>query len=335
MTDAPSDRDFLTRDAMWSEPQADWLPIARAVFRLAITHSGRWQSTKAFLQHDLNPISIEALKEFKSRQDKADADLVDNETDPLSLYNLTTTLLNRACAHRAEIDLDEACFTFSFDRAACSPSCVIGGPPWALLIPPRDPVEIDPWLELEREARFNQGDGLYLADDEEATHRAQQFEAVRAATNHVWNQLMLPAFGQLVSAGRVKVYAQVESRVAQFRQLPAHLWSKLTVENWQHGTACDPEGNRYYSIHAADSLPKVSPTQASTTAVEIAATKALASELRGSPNLSRKQASNWLMTNGYPFLETGRAFLDRVWPDARELAGLPKLAPVGRKKSKH
>src|SRR4029077_10094210 len=54
----------------------------------------------------------------------------------------------------------------------------------------------------------------------------------------------------------------VQSPLAQFQQLPADLWSRLEVEDWQHGIACDFEGSRYYSIHAAGSLPQVSPPQA-------------------------------------------------------------------------
>jgi hypothetical protein len=74
--------------------------------------------------------------------------------------------------------------------------------------------------------------------------------------------LMLPAFDRSVSSGRVKVYARIQSRLAQFQQLPADLWSRLRVLDWFGGAACDPEGNCYYSIHAADSLPQVSPPQA-------------------------------------------------------------------------
>jgi hypothetical protein len=336
MTDAPSDRGSLTGHGIWSEPQADWLPITRAVFRFAITHSDGWQSTETF-QDDPNPFSIEAFQKFKSLQDKADADIVHNTTDPLSLYNLTTSLRDISRAHRAEIDLDDGNFTFSFDWSAFPPTCIVG-PPAALLAPVPDQVEIDPRLELEREAYFNNGHGLYRISDEEAKQSAQQLEAVRLATNHVWNRLMLPAFARLVSAGRVKLYARVQSRVAQFQQLPADLWSKLTIEHWrdwQDGTARDPEGDCYYSLHAADILPKVSPMQASTIAAETVATKTLAAELVRNPNLSRRQASAWCMTNGHHFPETGRPFQDRIWPDARAEAGLPKLAPPGRKKSTH
>jgi hypothetical protein len=328
MTDAPSDRGSLSRHDTWSEPQGEWLPIARAVFRFAIAHSDRPQ-TETF-QDDPRPFSIEAFEKFKSRQDKADANVVDNETNVLSLHNLTTTLREMAGAHRAEINLDEG-FRFYFDRPTGG-ATLMGYAPWHVALP-RDPVEIDPQLELE--ALFNKGDGLYSIDDEEATLTAKHVDAIHAATSHVWYRLILPAFDRLVSAGRVKVYGRVRSPLTQFQLLPADLWSRLALDDWQHGTARDPDGTRYYSIHAADSLPKVSPMQASTIAAETAATNALAAALVRNPNLTRRQASDWCMTNGHHFPETGRPFQDRVWPEARVKAGLPKLATPGRKKSTH
>ncbi len=239
----------------WSEPQGDWLPIDRAVFRFAITPLDGPQSTETFLD-DLNPFSIEAFEKFKSRQDKVDEDIVENETDRLSLRNLRTILRDRARARGAEINLDKANFRFSFDSPVGTATWSYA--PWHLSLE----RELVKHPRLEAEALFNnKGYGFVLVDDETAAHTAQQLEAVQAATNHVWNRLMLPAFARLVSGGRVKVYAQVGSYRAQFQELPAHLWSKLTIENWHGGTAYDPDGDRYYSIHAADSLPKVSPLQ--------------------------------------------------------------------------
>jgi hypothetical protein len=328
MTDAPSDRGSLTRDGTWSEPQRDWLTIARAVFRFAITHTDGQRSLETY-QEDSDPFSIEAFKKFKSRQNKADADIIDAEAGPLSLHNLTLTLRDEAGACSAEIDLDNASFKFAFDLPAGG-SATIGFAPWHL--PLRGPVEIDP--RLEREALFNRGNGLVMIRDEEAKLNAQLSEAVRAATSFVWNQLMLPDFDRSVSSGRVKVYARVQSRLAQFQQLPAELWSRLKVLYWYDGVARDPEGNRYYSIHAADSLPRVPPTQVSIMAVETAATKALGEELERNPNLTREQASDWCETYGHHL--TYRGFLNRVWPAARVKAGLQSAAPPGRpKKSTH
>jgi hypothetical protein len=249
MTD---DRGSLTRDGTWSGPQADWLPIFRAVFRFAIAHSDRPQSTEN-LDDDSNPFSIEAFEKFKSRRDNTGADVFDNETNPLSLHNLTLTLRDEARAHGAGIDLDSGSFGFFFDPPTGGSTAMVLYP-WSLA-PRREPVKIDP--RLEREALFNKGNGLCLVSDEEAKQSEQQYETARAAASYVWNQLMLRAFDRSVSSGRVKVYARLQSRLAQFQELPADLWSRLKVLDWCDCGARDPEGNCYYSIHAADSLPKV------------------------------------------------------------------------------
>src|ERR1700687_3359774 len=110
MTDAPSDRGSLTCDGTWSEPQRDWLPIARAVFRFAIAHTDKQRS---FETHQ-DDFSIEAFEKLKSRRDKTSADIVGAEAGPLSLHNLTLTLRDKARAAKAEIDLDSGRFKVFF-----------------------------------------------------------------------------------------------------------------------------------------------------------------------------------------------------------------------------
>jgi hypothetical protein len=211
-------RGCSTQNCTWSEPQEHWLPISRAVFRFAIAHTEGQQSAETY-QDDQNPFSIESFEKFKSRRDNASADVVDNETNPLSLHNLTRTLRDEAHADQVESDMDGN-FMFMFNPPSGG-SSVFSVFPRSLGLQ-RNPVKIDPQLELE--ALFNKGNGLVLVNDEEAKQSDQQYKAARAAVSLVWNQLLLPDFARSVSAGRINLFARVESRTATFRQLPADLW---------------------------------------------------------------------------------------------------------------
>ena len=63
--------------------------------------------------------------------------------------------------------------------------------------------------------------------------------------------------------------------------------------------------------------------------VETEAINALALLLREKRNLTRADARSWCNEQGFKL--SGRQFQNRVWPDAREEAGLDRRAPAGRK----
>jgi hypothetical protein len=72
----------------------------------------------------------------------------------------------------------------------------------------------------------------------------------------------------------------------------------------------------------------ISKVSGATVGHENAAIKALASHLRTNKQLKRDDAAEWLQKSGY---RLGKRALDRVWPQARENAGLPRIAAPGRK----
>lgn len=72
-----------------------------------------------------------------------------------------------------------------------------------------------------------------------------------------------------------------------------------------------------------------SAVSAATANHETAAIKALASHLRSNPQLKRADAAAWCRESGY---NLGTRAFGRVWPPAREKAGLDRLAAPGRKR---
>jgi len=77
--------------------------------------------------------------------------------------------------------------------------------------------------------------------------------------------------------------------------------------------------------------PSKNPEQPSpTTKQETDAIRALAAHLEKNPDLKRDAADTWCRKSGYNV--SGRGFKERVWPDAREKAKLPRKASAGRKK---
>jgi hypothetical protein len=93
-----------------------------------------------------------------------------------------------------------------------------------------------------------------------------------------------------------------------------------------------PHGSRFQNVlfRRSDILARFPPLQATlaTARNEDEAVKALSSYL--TDLIKRSDAEAWLLTQGFHISK--RAFQQRVWPKAREAAGLPPAAPRGRKR---
>jgi hypothetical protein len=65
-----------------------------------------------------------------------------------------------------------------------------------------------------------------------------------------------------------------------------------------------------------------------TVGYETKANKALASHLNANTNLTRAAAAEWCRKSGY---KLGKRAFERVWPQARENAGLARIRSPGRR----
>lgn len=305
----------------WSEPQADWDPIGRAVFRFGIVDPDPSTPSGA-LPTGADLFSPEAFLQSRGREGAPRP--VDYEPQLPSLDELTSLLRENSHARDVEIDQDKGHFWFRFDLPSGGVSSA-GGAPWVILAKPDQRGMIDP--RLEAEALFN-SDGIVRISDEEAAQGARQSDAVRKATGLVWRQYMVRAFDRSVAQGRVKLYARVQSALAPLQELPRGLWPQLGMLDWQHGNALGSDGTHYHSLHAAG-VRLVTPKQQSISRDEERAIAALAEEFRRNKALRKIDAESFLRTKKFRISDNG--FQVRVWPQARKLAGLPARGSPGRK----
>lgn len=78
-----------------------------------------------------------------------------------------------------------------------------------------------------------------------------------------------------------------------------------------------------------DGADDASGTSPATAGQETTAIKALTSHLKSNPQMTRAEAAAWCRESGH---NLGKRAFERVWPQAREHADLPRIAPPGRKR---
>ena len=217
----------------WAQPEADWLPLRKAVFTFGAPEDS--------IANDLHDKALNKLTE---------PEMVESGVAPFSIRQLTKMLEEESGAKKVEINPTSSSFSFSFEFDGGASS--MGGSPWAIIEePPETAGNFDP--RLNAEALFNT-EGLVRIGDEEAARYAKQFDAVRKATGLVWRQFMLRAFDHAVSTGAAVLYARIQDVSAPFERLPIDVWPILNVVDWQNGVAVAPALTAYWSIHVRPSL---------------------------------------------------------------------------------
>ncbi len=283
------------------QPKNDWLQIARAVFSLY----GAGRLWDADTIADLG--SLTSRHEGSRRPNNAD---------------LCELLKSNTKARSAEIDLEATSFRFTFHTKATGAACV-GGPPWELI------KEVKKGARKRRAADSKAvvGSGFKIVRKVDPA-AISQHRLIRAAASLVWHQYMLRDFDRAVAAGTVNIWARVGHLQSGFSALAPDIWPLLTIVDWVNGVAIGPNDAVYYSLHGSRASTVVAIARNEKMAVE-----ALAKKLRSEPDLRRADAVAFCQSVA-PV--TPRGFQDRIWPQARERAGLSARANSGRKrKSSH
>lgn len=312
------------------KPQDDWIPIDLAIFRFGIEDPNA-SAAKDAPSANADLFSIEAFEQSREGDLK-----VGYKPVPSTLEYLAEVLRKQADASKVEIDRDEGRFQFFFTSSDGGARCQ-GGKPWEILWEPDD--ELRKLNDARLEALLNSAGlasdyeapfkGFAKVGDDEAAEGSRQSEGVRFATGLVWRRYMLLAFDRAVAAGGLKLFARVPSPRDDFEILPSDIWPLLDILNWEFGIARDPEGTTYYRIYAA--VVTAPPLGQSIAADEKAAAKAVAEKLKTDPHMRKTDAFSFCESQNFRI--SGRRWQSHVWPNAREIAGLPPLAPRGRKSS--
>jgi len=234
--------------------------------------------------------------------------------EPLSQSSLERILLEMSGAEAAKINLESCTFSFAFGGE------VYEGAPWTWA-PPHQPSGLDP--REQAEALFGK-EGLVSAEGERPGAPAR-LKAVQHAASLVWNQYMFTALDRAIADRRLEVLTRIGQVTAKPQALPSAAWPVMTVLDWENGVATDLSATLHYDIRIRDLRSRTNLTVKD----ENSAIRTLAQRLRENEHLTREQSQVFLRQRGITVSDRG--FQWRVWPAAREKAGLSPLAPRGPK----
>ena len=304
----------------WLEPAADWLPIARAVFRFGFSDTSVADEPRPA---GAGLFSGEAMEQANGGF--TDTLFACQQKPPPSLKELNKLLLDTAGARTLEINEKKGRFLFGFDEPCDGVSARTSIPGIQLV---RAELRWPDECMITTEGLISEETPQKSAE-EIRRREAHRVAAVNKATVLAWREYILPSFNRLVAKGELRIYARIGNAADPLRRLLSDLWPRLKVLDWQHGIARDPEGTNYYSVHAASNIPTESAKQKAIAADEKTAIKALARQLEFNRDLTVAQALTFCRSS--QFRVSARGF-ERIWRQARTEAGLSPKAPPGRKK---
>jgi len=157
--------------------------------------------------------------------------LVKIAATPFPLAILRKILQQKSGARKVEINCDACSFSFHYDDG------FLEAKPWELLDKIPKP---DPWGTSH----------FHSTTLPVYPTVAKHTGLIRAATNLVWNQSMVPAFNRAVSTGAVALYARPQITSFHYEQIPAYAWPLLDVVDWENGVAMAVDHTSFWLIHA-------------------------------------------------------------------------------------
>ena len=137
-------------------------------------------------------------------------------------------------------------------------------------------------------------------------------------------------FNRAVLEGKVMIFARPGALSNPFERVGRDVWRRFSIDQGNE-YAVAPDGAKFYALHAK-MLARPQALKA-TIRDENAAIAMLAELLKHDNDLRRRDALEQCRKHA-EYVVSIRGFQSRIWPQARVKAGLPAIAPRGRKRKK-